>query len=199
VGNGRLDTFTWIVLQRGRWYGQHDAADAEALEAGYQWTHAAGQPWLRLCWFRSSGDDNPADNEHGTFFQMLPTARRYSLSTLYNLMNSTETFGQAIVKPHKSITLRLEVHDLGLTNAADLWYAGSGASVSSGASFGFAGRKSNGSTSLGTLVEGSADWALAKHLSVNAYLGRMNGGAVVSGSFAGNRLTFGYLESNVSF
>lgn len=199
VGNGRLDTFTWLVLQRGHWYGQRDEADAEALEAGYQWTHAAGQPWIRVCWFRSSGDDNPADNRHTTFFQMLPTARRYSLSTLYNLMNVSETFGQAIVKPRKSVTLRFEVHDLGLTSAADLWYAGSGASVTSGASFGFAGRKSNGSTSLGTMIEGAADWTLAKHLSLNAYLARMNGGAVVTGSFAGNRLTFGYLESVVSF
>jgi hypothetical protein len=199
IGTGRVDTFTWLVWQRGRWYGQQDAANAEAFEAGYQWTHAAGTPWLRLCWFRSSGDDNPSDDRHTTFFQMLPTARRFSLSTLYNLMNSREVFGQAIVRPRKALTVRAELHKLSLTSAADLWYGGSGASVTSGASFGFAGRKSNGATDLGTIVEGAADWTIARHLSVNAYLARMNGGAVVTGSFASRRLTFAYLESVLTF
>ena len=130
---------------------------------------------------------------------MLPTARKYSLSTTYNLMNLTELFGQALLRPRTSVGLRLDVHRLRLTNAADLWYSGSGATQSSGTIFGFAGRRSNGSTGLGTMMEGAADWTVSPHFSVNGYLGRMWGGEVVGGTFAGTRLVFGYVETVISF
>ena len=65
--------------------------------------------------------------------------------------------------------------------------------------FGFAGRRSNGSTNLGTMVEGAADWTVSPHFSVNGYLGRMHGGDVVGNTFAGTSLGFGYLETLVSF
>lgn len=199
VGRGQLDTLGWLVWQGGRWYGQRHAAHAAAAELGYQWTAAPGRPWLRGGWFRSSGDDNPNDDVHGTFFQQIPTARRYSLSTVYNLMNLSETFGQVLLRPRRAVSLRLDVHRLRLTDAADLWYAGSGGNSRTGTVFGFAGRRSNGSTALGTMVEGVADWTLSTHLSLTGYLGRMQGGQVVSGTFAGRHLTFGSVESVVSF
>lgn len=196
---GQIDVLGWFVMQRGQWYGQSHAANAAAAELGYQRTLAAWKPWFRAGWFRSSGDSDPADARHTTFFQMLPTTRRYSLSTVYNLMNLTDVFGQALLRPSTRVNLRLDVHRLALTDAADLWYAGSGASQRTGTVFGFSGRRSNGSTQLGTMVEGAADYTVTRHLSVNGYLGRMKGGAVVSGTFAGTHLGFGYIETVVSF
>lgn len=199
AGVGQVDVFGWFAWQRGDWYGERHEAEAVAAEVGYQRTSIRWRPWLRAGWFRSSGDRDAGDGRHGTFFQMLPTARRYSLSTTYNLMNLSEVFGQALLRPRSNLNVRVDVHRLRLTSATDLWYAGSGAAASSGMSFGFAGRRSNGSTDLGVMVEGAVDWTISPRFSVNAYLGRMTGGDVVGRTFAGTHLTFGYVETVVSF
>ena len=199
VSNGRVDALGWVVAQSGDWYGQSHAAVAVAAEGGFQLTKAHGRPWLRGGWFRSTGDTDPADGKHGTFFQVIPTARRYSLSTTWNLMNLSETFAQAIVKPATKLTARADVHRLHLTRATDLWYAGSGAIQRTGSTFGFAGRRSNGSTDLGTMTEAAADWTISPHVSLNGYIGYLRGGAVVTGTFAGDTLRFGYVESVLGF
>jgi len=47
------------------------------LEGGYQpKILPALKPWLRGGYYYGSGDGNPNDNRHGTFFQILPTAPR---------------------------------------------------------------------------------------------------------------------------
>lgn len=198
VPRGQIDVLGWWVWQGGRWYEQPHRASAFAAELGYQRTGARLLPWLRAGWFRSSGDDNPTDDRHRTFFQVLPTARRYSLSTAYNLMNLTDTFAQALWRV-ADVTVRADAARLRLTHEADLWYAGSGATESTGSAFGFAGRRSNGSRALGTMVEGSVDWVVTPHLSANGYVGHLRGGRVVTDTFAGKRLTFGYVETVVSF
>jgi hypothetical protein len=199
AGRGQLDTLAWIVVQQGDWYGQDHSAAALAIEAGCQWPKARLRPWLRGGFFRSTGDSDPEDDEHGTFFQMLPTGRKYSLSTTYNLMNLTDVFGQALLRPHAEVGVRLDVHWLRLSEGADLWYSGSGATQRAGTTFGYAGRRSGGNTGLGTIVEGSADWTVSRHFSINGYLSWMRGGDVVRTTFAGRRLVFGYVETIVSF
>lgn len=199
LGRGRLDTLVWAVTQTGNWYGQEHRGGAIAAEAGYHWPSVRWSPWLRAGVFRSSGDDDPADGRHGTFFQMLPTGRKYVFSTVYNLMNLTDGFVQVLTRPHKRLGARLDVHRLRLTSARDLWYSGSGATTSTGTVFGFAGRRANGSDNLGWVVEGAADWTISSHLLVNGYLSRMTGGTVVGRLFQGTRLTFGYVETVVSF
>ncbi len=194
VGSGQLDTLVWGVYQTGDWYGQDHGASALALEAGYQWTSAPAKPWLRFGYFRGSGDDDPGDSTHGTFFQMLPTGRKYSFSTVYNLMNSTDVFAQLIAHPRSNVMARLDVHRLRLTSALDRWYGGSGATSRAGTNFGFAGRPSNGFDDLGWIVEGAASWTVSPKFSVNGYLGQMSGGRVVTSLFQGTRLRFGYLE-----
>lgn len=199
AGRGRVDAVIWAVAQTGDWYGQSHRAWALAVEAGHQWIGAPWRPWLRAGVFGSTGDDSPGDDRHGTFFQMLPTGRKYAFSTAYNLMNLTDVFAQVQARPRPSWGLRLDVHRLRLTEANDLWYGGSGATSRAGTGFGFAGRRANGSTDLGWVAEGAFDWTISRRLSVNGYLGRMSGGAVVGRLFQGTRLTFGYLESLVTF
>ena len=91
---------------------------------------------------------------------MLPTVRRFSQTTVYSTMNLNDLFVSMQARPRTSLGLRLDVHRLDLASAADLWYAGSGATLGSGNTFGYAGRRSNGSTRLGTSVEASADYAV---------------------------------------
>jgi hypothetical protein len=147
----------------------------------------------------ASGDDDPGDNRHGTFFQMLPTVRKYSLSATYSQMNLVDLFVQAMVRPRPQLGLRLDVHRLWLASAADHWYAGAGATQESGRIFGFLGRPSGGETGLGTVVEGAADFTINRHWSVNGYLGSFSGGNVVRSLFAGDRLTFAFVENVIQF
>lgn len=194
VGPGMLDVLAWGVLQRGDWYGQDHRGGTLALEAGYHWAKAPWAPWVRAGLLRATGDDDPTDNEHGTYFPVLPTVRRFSQTTVFSTMNVHDTFVQVMARPSTRVGLRLDVHDLRLAEARDLWYIGSGATLERGAAFGYSGRRSNGSTRLGTSTEGSVDVTVSPVWSFNAFVGHVQGGGVVTGTFRGDDFWFGYVE-----
>lgn len=198
AGPGEADVLAWGAVQTGQWYGDDHRAAALVLEGGYQLTTARWRPWLRAGLFQASGDGDPNDDTHGTFFPMLPTVRRFSQTAAYSIMNLREAFLQMQARPRPTLGLRLDIRQLGLASAADLWYGGSGATLARGTVFGYTGRRSNGSRRLGTSVEASADFAITPRLSVNGFVGHLRGGPVVTGTFTGNSLWFGYLESIVS-
>jgi Alginate export len=199
VPSGQVDVLGWLAVQNGSWYDQSHRAWSAALEAGHQWTDVPWQPWARGGLLFASGDDHPADGRHGTFFQMLPTVRRYSMTTAYSQMNLNDRFAQVMLRPSTRLSLRGDVHWLSLAEGTDRWYYGSGATQEEGTIFGFATRPSGGATGLGTAIEGSADVTVNRHFSVNGYVGHIRGGDVVRRSFAGDSLTFGYVETQIRF
>lgn len=196
--HGELDTVVWVAAETGDWYGQSHRAASVAAEVGHRWNAAAGRPWLRAGYLWSSGDGDAADDRHGTFFQMLPSSRKYALSSTYAQMNLTDAFVQAWFEPH-GVKTRIELHAVGLASGQDLWYQGSGATASTGRYFGFSGRAAGGHSSLGTVLEGTVDVPLKKYWSVNAYAGTIWGGDVVTHNFSGTRLGFWYLENVIRF
>lgn len=194
-GPGELDYLAWFAAQTGSWYGQSHRAWSLAAETGYQWK-TGWRPWVRGGYLHASGDGNPSDDRHGTFFPMVPTVRKYSMTTAYATMNLDDLFAEVSVKPTTRFTARADVRRLWLAEADDRWYAGSGATQREGVSFGYAGRRSGGSTDLAPLVaEGAVDITLARHWSANAFFGAIHGGRVVATSFQGDWLRFFYLES----
>ena len=193
------DGLLWIALQSGSWYEQTHRAASIAAEAGHQWTGAPWQPWLRGGYLYASGDRNSSDDRHGTFFQMLPTVRRYSQSALYSQMNNTDLFAQVMLRPHPKVAIRVDWHQVGLASSSDAWYYGSGATQQHGTIFGFSTRPSFGARHLATIGEGSLDYAIAPHWSVNGYLSAGRGGGVATPAFAGRTIVFGYLENVVQF
>jgi alginate export protein len=195
----RIDALAWLALQRGDWYDTTQRSSAIALEAGVQAPALAWRPWVRGGWNYASGDGNPADGRHGTFFPPLPTSRKYSLSATYAFMNLQDAFTQVILRPHPRLGTRADVHWVHLADSADLWYAGSGATRRTGTIFGYGGRRSGGATGLGTVVEGSVDITLTRRWSINAYAGAFRGGDVVRTSFARDRLGFAYLENVIQY
>jgi len=195
---GQVDALAWFAGQGGSWYEQSHRAWSLGLEGGHQWTKATWQPWLRAGLLYASGDDEAGDSTHGTFFQMLPTVRRYSMTTAYSQMNMNDRFVQVLLK-HTRLTVRTDVHWLSLAEAADGWYYGSGATQEEGRIFGFALRPSGGHTGFGTSVEASADYTVNKHFSLNGFFGHIRGGDVVRRSFDGDQLAFGYVETVVRF
>lgn len=194
AGSGEIDALVWIALQTGGWYGSDHRAWAGSFEAGYQWNGAPARLWVRAGWLGASGDRHPADDRHGTFFQMLPTVRRHALSATYSQMNLHDLFGEVVARPTSRFTVRGEIHWLDLANAADRWYAGSGASQREGRLFGFAGRPSGGATRLGTVFEAALDVTLPAQWTIGGYVGRIAGGGVVTSQFDGDRLTFAFVE-----
>lgn len=193
AGLGKFDFLFWGVGQNGSWGDLSQSAGAVAVEGGYQLSHVATRPWLRGGWFRSTGDDNPTDHVHNTFFQVLPTPRIYARIPFYNLMNNTDGFVQLMDQPTKKLALRSELHWVKLTSPHDLWYLGGGAFNSK--VFGFVGRPANGETSLASVADVDANWRAAKSLDLDFYYGFAQGKSVVRAIYPeGRNLQYGFVQ-----
>jgi hypothetical protein len=199
TGRGEIDWLAWGAGQGGHWYGQRHRAFSAALEGGYRWNRAAGQPWVRAGASYASGDDTPGDDQHRTYFPTLQNTRTYALSMAYAQMNLRDLYAQVLAAPHPRAQLRLDVHRVDLASAADRWYQGSGATARDGYFFGFSTRLSGGERTLGTVLEGTANWHVSRYWSLNGYAGRMWGGAVVRRNFARDRLFYWYVENVLRF
>jgi len=195
---GPVDLLFWGALQNGSWGTQSHRAGAYAAEAG--WQPAAlptVKPWIRAGYDFGSGDDNPNDTTHRTFFQLLPTPRIYARTPFFNMMNSKDAFAELVLRP-KRVTLRSDVHVLHLADAADLWYSGGGAFQAT--TFGYTGRPSNGQSTLGRLYDISADVTMTPHVGVGGYFGYAGGGRVTQAIYAGNNaVRLGFVELNLKF
>lgn len=198
-GTRRWDALVWAARQAGDWYGQDHRAWAGTLQGGHQWRGLPGQPWLRAGLDQASGDADPLDGAHGTFFPMLPSGNHLSRSSTYALMNIRDVWTEARLSPGGTVDVQAAVHHVGLAQAGDRWYTGSGATSRAGNYFGFQGRNTDGARALGTVVEGEATWRPARWWTLRGYVGRMAGGAAVRRVFAGDRLLTAWLESRLSF
>jgi hypothetical protein len=193
AGPGQFDFLFWGAVQGGSWGALDHSANAAALEGGYRFGNQPVSPWLRGGWYRSSGDDNPSDGTHHTFFQMLPTPRVYARLPFYNQMNNTDEFVQLMETPVKRVTLRSDLHWLQLTSGKDLWYQGGGAFDNK--VFGFTGRPGNGHTSFASVLDASADWQATKDLGLNFYYAHAWGKTVVAAIYPADRnMNYGFVE-----
>jgi hypothetical protein len=193
AGPGQFDFLLWGAVQNGSWGKLAHRANAVALEGGYQLGRRPKSLWLRGGWFRGSGDNNSTDGAHNTFFQMLPTPRVYARLPFYDLMNSTDEFVQLMDKPVKRVALRSDLHWLQLTSSHDLWYLGGGAYDNK--VFGYTGRPANGSSSLASVADISADWQATKSVALNFYYARAQGKTVVAAIYPSDRnMQFGFVE-----
>lgn len=197
TGRGTADMLLWGTWQFGNWGVLDHRAGAVAVEGGFQPTSKL-KPWFRGGYFYSTGDDNPSDGQHGTFFQVLPTPRIYARFPFYNLMNNQDAFAEVILRPHPKWTIRSDAHFLRLSNKNDLWYTGGGAFQP--ATFGFVGRPSNGSQSLANVYDVSADYQVNPHLTLTGYYAGATGRAVIQKLYPnGGTGQFGYAELNWKF
>ncbi|HEX2202933.1 MAG TPA: alginate export family protein [Longimicrobium sp.] len=193
TGAGDEDVLLWGALQGGAWESLDHRAGAFAAEAGLQPRLPALRPWLRAGYFQSSGDDDAADGEHGTFFQVLPTLRIYARFPFYNLMNVRDAFATLVLRPDPRVTVRGDAHALRLSERADLWYSGGGAFEDE--TFGYAGRPSGGSDDLATLFDVGADFRLTSYITLSGYLGVARGGEVIEAIYPGGDGRFVYLDA----
>jgi hypothetical protein len=192
---GTADFLVWGAVQTGDWGRLAQRASAVSLEAGFQPKWPLLKPWLRIGHFYGSGDGNPTDGRHETFFQVLPTPRTYARFPFYDLMNNTDDFAQLWIRPHPRIAFRTEFHNLRLSDPHDLWYLGGGAFQQG--TFGYTGRPSGNHRALANVVDLSADYKVSKDWSVTAYAAHAQGQSVISALFpAHNNANLYYLELN---
>jgi len=196
---GTVDLLFWGAMQTGGWGSLDHRAGAAAVEGGFQPRGIDElRPWFRGGYFYSTGDNNPGDDRHSTFFSILPTPRIYSRFPFYNLMNMSDVFGEVVLRPHARVTVRSDVHGLRLSEKADLWYAGGG--VFNPWVFGYAGRPSQGRNSLATLYDISVDIAATGSLTLGGYYSYASGGGVMAAIYPeGSNAQFGYLEVSYRF
>jgi hypothetical protein len=198
IGPGKADGMLWVVGQVGDWQSQSHAAWAVAAEGGYQWTEAWAAPWLRAGFFKSSGDGDPDDDAHHTFFQLLPTARLYAFTPFYNLMNNQDVFAQLLLKPLATVFVRTDFHWLQVTKHDDLLYFGGGATKQD--FFGYGGNAAGGHHQVGYVVETSVAWKPLPMLELAAYYGHTFGGSVPEAAFPGRHdIDYGYVETTLAF
>lgn len=181
TSSGPVDLLLWGALQTGSWGTLDHAASAVALELGIQPALGTLAPWVRVGFFRGSGDGDPADGEHDTFFQILPTPRPYARLPFYNLMNTTEVFATAALRPHPMATVRAGARRLRLSESADLWYLGGGAFEDE--TFGYAGRPSGGARGLSTIFDLSLTVTPAPWVTLEAFGAVALEGDVVRGIY----------------
>ncbi len=199
TGAGPLDLLVWGVEQGGKWGIQDDNAYAFDVEGGWQPKVAPRlKPWFRGGYSYTSGDGNPNDNQHNTFFQLLPTPRPYARFPFYNMMNNVDRFGILTLRPHAKVTLSSEFHSLALASRNDLWYVGGG--VFQPQTFGYVGRPSGGNKSLANVYDLNTEYRMNARITLLAYYGYAQGRAVLQSIYpTGKDGSFGYLEATFRF
>jgi hypothetical protein len=191
---GTIDLMAWGAAQTGKWGVQDHRAYSFDVEAGIQPAILPGlKPWLRAGYHQGSGDGDPNDNRHETFFQVLPTPRPFARFPFFNMMNNTEVFGILILRPHGRVTVSSEFHALRLSHRSDLWYLGGG--VFQPWSFGYIGRAASGARSLANLYDTNLEFRLNSRVTLTGYYGYAQGLAAMKVIYpAGKDGGFGYAE-----
>ncbi|BBL35508.1 hypothetical protein Nstercoris_01776 [Nitrosomonas stercoris] len=82
------------AYQFGRWTNLSHRAWALDAEIGYQWNKLLFRPWIRIVYYRSSGDDDMIG-----IFSVAPSGRLYAKFPFYNQMNIQDIFLEFIVFP----------------------------------------------------------------------------------------------------
>jgi alginate export protein len=195
---GKFDILGWGALQTGSWGLLAQRAGAFVGELGWQPPVHALQPWLSGGYSYGSGDGNPNDSSHGTFFQVLTTPRLYARFPFYNMMNNQDFYGTLSLRPSAKLQLRSEGHALRLASAADLWYLGGGAFQSQ--TFGYTGRPSSGQPGLANVWDLSADYQITPWFSATLYYAHAWGKGVISNIYPNSsNAQLVFLETNFHF
>jgi hypothetical protein len=201
VGANSIDGLLWGAYQFGDWTNQQQSAWAFDAELGYQRTDLPLKPWLRAVYYTSSGDNNADDGHHNTFFSMLPSGRLYAKFPFYNLMNVQDAFVEFIVSPTDNTKITIDFHHLALANSNDLLYGGLGATSKSGVgTFGFNGKPSGGSSTIGQLLDVTLMYNINKDIFARLYYAHAFGGSVIENNYAAKtNADTAWIELNAAF
>ncbi len=188
--DGEIDFLGWAAIQFGDWGQLKHRALAVASEMGRKWGKPC-QVWLRFGASLSTGDGNPHDRYHKTFFQPLPSPTVHSSLPVYNMMNTRELFAHLMVRPSDRLNLKLGFHRLWLSRKSDFWYSGGGAFNNE--SFGYFGLKGFGRR-LMDILELGLNYQPDELTNISLRLFKAWGKESVRANFPKTNATYAYLE-----
>lgn len=197
AGPGSVDAMVYGYGQFGDWQGLNQGSWAFGAELGYQFPDVWSSPWVRAGINSGSGDSNPNDRDHQTFFQMLPTAWLYAQFPFYNMMNNQDVFVQGLFKPHPMVNVRADFHWLKVNQTQDFVYSGSGAT--SDRIFGYSGTPTEGFDDLAYLASFVVNVKPLDHLALNFFYGHAFGQGIINANYVGKQGNYGFVEAIVSF
>jgi hypothetical protein len=196
---GTVDAMVLAAGQFGRWGRLDHRAGMLDVEGGIQPKILPRlKPWIRAGYSYGTGDGDPSDGRHGTFFQLLPTPRPFARFPFFNMMNNEDRFAMLTFRPHARLTLKGEFHALRLANRADLWYIGGGAFQPW--TFGYQARAAGGARGLGNLWDLSADVTVNANLALSGYVGYARGKGAIRAIYpTDSNGALGFLEMSLRF
>ena len=197
LGPGNFDVLLWGALQSGDYDDLDHFGAAGILELGYQLPKLFAKPWLRIGLNAASGDDDPTDRDHDTFFNLLPTNHLYyGFADQLAFQNLWNPFVQLRLVPHPVLAVNLFVHQFRLLEEDDSRYAGTGAFDDS--AFGFAGSASNGHRNVGTEYDVVLTLTPHDSLTIETGFAWLDGGAVFR-TAAERDVQFGYVSMELRY
>ena len=209
LGPGTLDTLLWGCYQWGNWGATGHSAYALVAEVGYKFQEVRLQPWFRLGVAHASGDDDPEEGTHKSFYGMVPTNHKwYGYMDTTALSNLVNFYQQIILKPAEEVVLMVDGHLFWLHDTSDSWYAGSGPTRND--VFGYAGGFNVSSGTTGRLTDGegfiggeldlTAKYKASKHVSFSGTYAHFFGAAGAEAVFTeNNNADWFYLQTVVTF
>ncbi len=200
LGPGRADLLLWIAGQTGDFDDLDHQAVAAVAEFGYRLADVAMEPWLRLGVNFASGDGDPDDSDHETFFNVLPTNHLYyGFADQLAFQNLVDWFVQLKLSPLPGLALDLFLHRFSLASDDDASYAGTGAYNER--VFGYVEQPSRGLQHVGTEVDVVARYAVHRHVSVEAGYAFLDGGALLREVAPGRDadVHFGYVQISAHY
>jgi hypothetical protein len=197
LGPGSFDALLWVAGQFGDYDDLDQSGAAGLAEFGYQLTGAFAKPWLRAGVNVASGDGDPSDGDHDTFFNLLPTNHMYyGYADQLAFQNLVDTFVQLRLFPHPMLALNLFVHWFGLTENEDARYAGSGAFDHD--TFGFTAQESHGDGDIGVEYDIVATITPHENITVEAGFAYLDGGDFYPAG-SDRDVHFGYLSVELRY
>ena len=192
LGPGTADVLAWGAYQFGKFNRLDHSAGAAILEGGYQFTEVPLKPWFRLGVNYASGDGDPTDGDHQTFFNMLPTNHLYyGFADQWAFQNLVDWFAQLMLKPHEKVAVNLMLHHFYLADDNDARYFGTGAFNKK--IFGYGAQPSRGYGAGGTEIDAVVNYNVNKHVSIQGGYAYMWGRGIFNTSSNPN-VSFGYLQ-----
>lgn len=208
-GPGALDTLLWGCYQWGDWGETGHSAYALVAELGYKFQGLRLQPWLRLGIAHASGDDDPEEGTHKSFFGMAPTNHKwYGYMDTTALSNLINLYQQLILKPAEKVVVQVDGHLFWLHDTSDSWYVGSGATRND--VFGYVGgfdvsssttaRLTGGEGFIGGELDLTARYEASKYVDFEATYSHFFGAAGADAVFSeSNNGDWFYLQTVVTF
>jgi hypothetical protein len=181
--------------QAGELQGRDLGAFAGHWGAGYIGHNLPWKPRIFAEYNFATGDDNPADDDIGTFQNLFPTNHKfYGFMDVFSWKNLHNPAISLSVQPHQSLTARLDYHLFWLADTHDAWYRANGITavrpITPGAE-----------SFAGSEVDLTLTWKATACLGLQAGYSHFFAGGYLraAGSKASDDADFAYLMATIEF